>query len=217
MGQGVQMSYVANKSITVLLEPDKEWKKEPALSAGNLHLGQVVYAATAAISPPQEFDQYQRFEAIREQLAYAEFMAAAQLLDSAETGFGGAFSLLPTYTMILFALEALARAGHATADSEELLRRIRHQARSEFIKFPIHGTIEWLVPAAPEDRTSAHVAALIFTRLGTLSRPWLWDTIPDKGRFLILGEQTGNKVLAAHHRCEGRLTFASVAHRLIYN
>ena len=126
-----------------------------------------------------------------------------------------AFSLLPTYTMILFALDALARAGHSTADDEDLLRLIRHQSRSEFIKFSIHGTIEWLVPAAPEDRTAAHVAALIFTRLGTLSRPWLWDTIPDKGRFLILGEQGGNKVMAAHHRCEGRLTFASVAHRLI--
>lgn len=209
------MSRFSPTMVTLLLEPTAEFVGDEALTGmETTSMARLVYEATAVIVPPQEFHERQRFDAIRQHLAKGDATGAAGLLESGENGFGGAFTLLPTYSMILFALDALAAAGSAVSGSDELLRLIRHQSRHEFVKFPIHGGVEWLVPATADDRTAAHVASLILTRLGMLTRPWLWDAIPDSGRFLMLGAQAHAHPLTAHHRCEGSVIFASVVHRL---
>lgn len=162
---------------------------------------------------PYENDRYHQFLG---DLVRGDGDAAADRLDGPNDGFGGAYALLPCYVAAIQSIIEITASGYVLPGSDHLLRVIRHQTRGELARLPSQGTVEWIVPLTPLDRTAAHVAALVFTRLGMLSRPWLWDSIPDHGRFIILGVNARMHHAAENHRCEGCLTFTEVAERFTH-
>ena len=155
-----------------------------------------------------------RLETIAEDLARLDGNSAANLLDQPVQRFGGAYRQLPSYVAVVLADGSLRAAGLHLDGREHLLRTVRHQVRSELVRLPAHLTTEWIIPATMEDRTGAHVAALVLARQATICRPWLWQGVPDHGRFLVVGERAATHPLARHHRCEGAFDFARIAARL---
>lgn len=200
------MTSTAASATTVLLEPPTH---PVATSAGGICGG-----IMASIPRPADPLERLRLETIVADLARLDGNSAADLLDQPLQRFGGAYRQLPSYVAVVLADGRLRAAGIHLAGRERLLRIVRQQARSELVRLPPHLTTEWIIPATPEDRTAAHVAALVLARQSVVSRPWLWPGIPDHGRFLVLGERASTHPLARHHRCEGTFDFARIAARL---
>ena len=176
----------------------------------------LVEHAVATMHAPMDPYENHRYHQFLGDLVRGDGEAAADRLDGTNDGFGGAYALLPCYVAAIKSINEITASGYALPGSDHLLRLIRQQTRGELARLPSQGTVEWIVPSTPIDRTAAHVAALVFTRLGTLSRPWLWDTIPDHGRFIILGDNARKHLAAENHRCEGCLTFTEVAERFTH-
>lgn len=207
------------EQITILLDPPSstsvkiehiadERSAEPWMS--------LVDHAVETMHAPLDPLENKRFHQLLGDLLRGDGDAAADRLDGPNDGFGGAYALLPCYVAAIQSNDLITASGYALPGGDHLLRTIRHQARGELARLPSQGTVEWIVPSTPLDRTAAHVAALVFTRLGTLSRPWLWNSIPDHGRFIILGVNARQHPAAENHRCEGCLTFTEVAERFTH-
>ena len=204
-----------DQSLAVNVEPInvKPRGHEPSESTSE-RISQLVRMTVSHLPMPEENGEKLRFRMVLDHLANGNAYAAAYEITAPTTGFSGTYVMLPTYSAIISSLDALAAAGHIIPGSDHLLSLIRNQARNEIIRLPVNGDFEWIVPFSTADRTAAHVAALIFTRLGALSRPWLWDAIPERGRFLILGREALLHPENNHYRCNGCLTFFDAAHRL---
>ena len=168
------------------------------------------------VPAPLDPQENLRYRLLLSDLERGDGDAAASRLDVHGDGFGGAYALLSCYVTSLLVNDFISASGYSLPGGDHLMRSIRHQCRDELARLPSQGTVEWIVPATPGDRTAAHVAALVFTRLGTLSRPWLWASTPDHGRFVILGVTARQNAAADHHRCEGCLTFTEVAERFTH-
>ncbi len=205
---------------TVLLDP-----AAPPVTAGAGHcsrdlestsLAWLVDHAVARIPSPTDPLEALQYRMMLDDLAHGDGNAAATRLEPHGDGFGGAYALLPFYCAIIQVVSAFDTARFALSGRDHLLRCIRHQTRNEFARLPAHRTVEWVVPAAPGDRTAAHVAALILARLGTVSRPWLWTMFPVHGPFTILGATARVHPAAGHHRCQECLTFTEAADRLAH-
>ena len=104
---------------------------------------------------------------------------------------GTAYRLLAVYTLTVLMLERSSTADLVFAERESLQRTIRQQIRCELVSLPPGTTILWLIPATAEQRTAAHVAALIFACSGVTARPWLWPGTPEHGSFRIIGAAEG--------------------------
>lgn len=200
------MTSTAASATTVLLEP---LAHAMATSAGGI-------AAEILATIPQPADPLERLrlETIAADLTRLDGNSAADLLDQPLQRFGGAYRQLPSYVAVVLADGSLRAAGLHLAGRERLLRTVRQQVRSELVRLPAHLTTEWIIPATAEDRTGAHVAALVLARQSVVCRPWLWQGVPDHGRFLVVGERASGHPLARHHRCEGAFDFARIAARL---
>lgn len=170
----------------------------------------------AHVPVPCDPDEHDRYLHVIADLARGDGNAAAARLERPQDGFGGAYALISCYAAALQVIDGLHAASIELPGRDALLRCIRHQARVELSRLPAYGTVEWIVPATPADRTAAHVASLIFARLGIMSRPWLWTMVPDHGRFTIIGATARKHQESDHHRCEGCMTFTDVADRIAH-
>lgn len=200
------MTSTAASTTTVMLEPPAQ---PMATSAGGICAG-----ILAVIPQPADPLERLRLETIAADLSRLDGNSAADLLDQPLQRFGGAYRQLPSYVAVVLADGSLRAAGLLLEGRERLLRTVRHQTRSELVRLPPHLTTEWIIPATIEDRTAAHVAALVLARQSVICRPWLWPGTPDHGRFLVVGERAATHPLARHHRCEGAFDFARIAARL---
>ena len=208
---------------TVLLDRHLNIDHEPdhevtAHSSGErcelIERNEVVEQSAGFIDEPHDPTEQQRYRHVKAALVAGNGFAAAEYLVTAPDSFGGPYQLLPCYCLALVAVEACRVAGVRILGDDHLLRTIRAQSRNELARLPAHGTVEWIIPATPADRTAAHVAALLSARLGTIARPWLWPMIPAYGRFTVLGSTNTVNVWSDHHRCHGHSTFHAIAERL---
>jgi len=172
--------------------------------------------AVGSVPAPLDPIENRRYHLLLGDLVRGDGDAAADRLDAPSDGFGGAYALLSCFVASIQTNDFIKASGYVLPGGDHLLRSIRHQSRDELARLPSQGTVEWIVPAAQVDLTAAHVAALVFNWLGMLSRPWLWDSIPDHGRFIILGLTARQNPAVENHRCEGCLTFTQVAMRLTH-
>jgi len=176
----------------------------------------VLDCALRDLPVPKERTEDLRYHRFLDDLARGDGLAAAdQLVDGTGTAAAGAFALLPCYVAATLAVEAFNEVDYSLAGGGQLLRCIRQQVRDELLRLPAQSTVEWIVPATPDDRTAAHVGALVFARKGTVARPWLWSVIPDQGRFTIVGAEADSHAAARHPRCHACVPFAAIARRLV--
>ena len=208
---------------TVLLDPHLNFDHEAHPEMIDLSPGEgsefierelAIEQCTSFIDEPHDRAELQRFRQVKAALIAGNGFAAAEFLVTTIESFGGPYLLLPCYCLALVAVDACRTAGVPVLGDDHLLRIIRAQARNELSRLPAHGTVEWIIPATPADRTAAHVAALLSARLGTIARPWLWPMIPAYGRFTVLGSPSTVNGWSDHHRCHGHSTFHSIAERL---
>ena len=176
----------------------------------------LVQQFVANVPVPCDPGERERYLHVIADLAQGDGNSAAARLERPHDCFGGAYALISCYAAALLVIDGLHAVAIVLPGRDNLLRCIRHQARVELSRLPAHGTVEWIVPATPADRTAAHVASLIFARLGIMSRPWLRTMVPDHGRFTIIGATSRKHLEAHHHRCEGCMTFTDVSDRIAH-
>lgn len=208
---------------TVLLDPhlifdhdthNEMMDRTPGDGSEFIKRDEAIEQCASFIDEPHDPAEQLRFRHVKAALIAGNGFAAAEFLDTAIDSFGGPYQLLPSYCLALLAVDACRTAGVPVLGDDHLLRIIRAQARNELSRLPAHGTVEWIIPATPADRTAAHVAALLSARLGTIARPWLWPMIPAYGRFTVLGSPSTVNEWSDHHRCHGHSTFHAIAERL---
>lgn len=165
---------------------------------------------------PDDKVEKRRYVRLIDDLTHGDGYAATDLLIN-ETGaaVAGAYALLPCYVAATLAVEAFNEIDYSLVGGGHLMRCIRQQVRDELLRLPAQGTVDWIVAATPDDRTAAHVAALVFARKGMVARPWLWAVIPDQGRFTIVGTEAHKHPGARHPRCQASVPFSTIARRLV--
>ena len=176
---------------------------------------QAVAAAVAQMGNPGLSSlEAARFSKLCALLALQDGTTAAELLDLPHDRPEGAYGQLACYAVTVLILAAFAKQQLATRGRERLQRIIRQQIRVELARQWFRAATTWLIPATPEERTAAHVAALLLSRAGIASRPWLWVGVPEHGCFSLLGPpgggvlETGSHPAMGHHRCTGNTDFA---------
>jgi hypothetical protein len=120
---------------------------------------------------------------------------------------------LPAYTLATLVAAACASQEVVLDDREDLLRTVRQQIRTGLAGGTGLRPPRWLIPSTIADRTGAHVGALLLQCHGEPARPWLWRTLPEQGRFFILGCNAGSHPAAAHPRCLGTTDLAQLTTR----
>ncbi len=154
-----------------------------------------------------------RFQAIADDLSWLDGDSVADLFDQSEERFGGAYTQLAAYSLVVLAVTKLARRGMVLVGRERLLRIICRQVCAELGDLPLYLSHLWLIPANPAEHAAVHVGALLLNRCGEATRPWLSDDLPDHGRFMIIGSDlsASGHPFAGHHRCVGITDFAHLA------
>ena len=173
----------------------------------------VVEAAGLVVARPiQPAGEANRFDGLCAHLADCDGVGASELLDLPHDRLDGAYGQLQCYAVAVVILANFLKQ-HLPLDGRERLQRIiRQQIRVELARHWFRAATVWLIPATPEERTAAHVGALLLSRSGIAARPWLWAGIPEHGLFSLLGDPAGPAVPAAHpalshHRCTGVTNF----------
>ena len=168
---------------------------------------EVIATLIAQVARPTDLLARIRFAVVADALAdLSGAVVAAQIEHPAEPGIG-AFRRIPIFALVVQAIRILNRSGRRLSAQGQILRGIREQVRAELAQVPGIGTAQWVVPSDAAAMTEAHVAALILTRDGRPSRPWLWPGTPSRGGFLILGHQDPG----ARPALAGTLTLAALA------
>ncbi len=168
---------------------------------------EVIASLIAQVAHPTDLLARIRFAVVADALGeLAGAVVAAQIEHPAEPGIS-AFRRIPVFALVVQAIHLLNRSGRQLSAQVQILRGIREQVRAELAHVPGIGTAQWVVPVDALAITAAHVAALILTRDGIPSRPWLWPGTPSRGGFRTLGYQGpgGRPALA------GTLTLAALA------
>lgn len=196
-------------AVTVLADPIQD--PTPANSPVEL-----VARVKSWLTCPADPIERLRFATIADDLGWLDGDSVADLLDQPVDRFGGAYAQLSAYSLVVLAVAELVRHGVAPVGRERLLRTIRQQVRNELVHVPPYLSTLWLVPATAEERTAVHVGALLLSRCGEATRPWLPPSLPDHGRFLIVGSEATAPAatahpFAAHHRCAGVTDFTHLA------
>lgn len=167
--------------------------------------------ALHGLPAPDDRTEDRRYRRLIDDLTRGDgFAAADQLADIADAPAACVVALLPCYVAATLAVEVFNEIDCSLVGGGHLMRRIRHQVRDEFLRLPAQGTVEWIVSATLQDRTAAHVAALMFACKGTVARPWLWSVTPDQGRFTIVGTDAHRHPDARHPRCRSTVRFATI-------
>lgn len=168
---------------------------------------EVIATLITQVARPTDLLARIRFAVVADALGeLAGSVVAAQIEHPTEPGIS-AFRRIPVFALVVQAIEILNRRGHQLSAQAQILRGIREQVRAELARTPGIGSAQWVVPVDAAVMTAAHVAALILTRDGIPSRPWLWPGTPSRGGFIIVGHQGpgGRPALA------GTLTLAALA------
>ena len=153
-----------------------------------------------------------RFDDLCASLADRNGSRSAELLDLPHDRPDGAYGQLQCYAVAVVILANYLKRQVALDGRERLQRVIRQQVRVELARQWFRAATVWLIPATPEERTAAHVGALLVSRSGIPARPWLWAGLPEHGSFSLLGDPAGTPVPAwhpalSHHRCTGVTCF----------
>jgi hypothetical protein len=82
----------------------------------------------------------------------------------------------------------LAEIGRHSPDArtDEILRSIRHFARSMLDKLPLNASCLWLIPHTANDITAVHLMAVLMGQRGMLARPWIWGHNPRSSAFMVV-------------------------------
>ena len=72
--------------------------------------------------------------------------------------------------------------------------------------FPLAVRGRWLAPASRDDITAVYAAAVLVAQRGTVARPWVWESLPPKDGFMIIGTTRMRARDPQHARCLGHAT-----------
>ena len=186
--------------------------QEPALITAptQAELAALVVEASVLLVPRplQPTAEVARFDDLCANLTDRDGLGAAELLDLPHDRANGAYGQLQCYAVAVVILANYLKQQVALDGRERLQRIIRQQIRVELARQWFRAATVWLIPATPEERTAAHVGALLLSRSGIAARPWLWAGLPEHGSFSLLGDPAGAPSPASHpalshHRCSG--------------
>ena len=169
----------------------------------------VVEASALLVArPPEPASEVARFDDLCANQGDRDGLAAAELLDMPHDRPDGAYGQLQCYAVAVVILANYLQQRIKLDGRERLQRVIRQQIRVELARQWFRAATVWLIPATTEERTAAHVGALLLSRSGIAARPWLWAGLPEHGSFSLLGDPAGEPLPASHpalshHRCSG--------------
>lgn len=156
---------------------------------------------------PVDPQERRRCEAIARHLAQRDGVSVAAILEQPGVGSSGVYARVPSYALILLAVEACAAKGWELPGVDAVLHIIRRQVRSELMLLPLAMASSWVVPHSASETTQAHVGALLLIRRGELARPWLWPGVPERGTFILVGASAAEHPAAADNLCRGAFAF----------